>query len=227
MPSISIVIPCFDHYKLTDGLLHDLQRNEEANITEIVVVDDGSVERETIAGLEYWQGQYDKLRVLHIPQNTGFTLAANAGLRWAIGDIKVLISNDVRIYAPFLNDVIALLIKKPNYLVGNLMQTGDTGWNAFVANGKKITFIYLEGYFLAARKQTWEALGYFDERYAPGDVEDIDLSTKAMNTPGFDIVALYSPGIVHLGAQTTGYNDARSEITKENKRKFEAKWLKR
>lgn len=224
--SISIIIPCFDRFDLTNDLLNSLYRVEREKITEVVIVDDGSLKAETSIGLADWQNKWDAVRVLRFCDNTGFTLAANAGLRSAIGDVKVLISNDVQIHAPFLDGVIELLSRNPKYLIGNLLRTGDTGWNAFVIDGNKITFIYLEGYFLAARKQTWETLGYFDEQYAPGDYEDVDVSTKAMNTPGFDIVALNNPAIVHLGAQTFCYSDKRLRITEVNKRKFEKKWLK-
>ena len=79
---------------------------------------------------------------------------------------------------------------------------------------------------LIAKKEHWEELGYFDERYAPHDFEDVDLSTTALSK-GFNLAQIVPETVVeHIGAQSIGYGDERSELTKKNREKFREKWIK-
>jgi len=76
---------------------------------------------------------------------------------------------------------------------------------------------------LSASKEVWESLGYFDERYAPCDMEDVDLSVTAAKK-GLPL-AIYPEGYVsHIGAQTISYGEEREAGTKINKKKLEEKW---
>ena len=98
----------------------------------------------------------------------------------------------------------------------------DTGWNTF--NGR--IFPYLEGWILATTNKTWKELDYFDELFTPNDMEDIDLSTKALSSGIY--TAEFTAGLVeHIGAQTISYGTERENITIQNKKKFEEKWLQK
>jgi len=101
----------------------------------------------------------------------------------------------------------------------------NSGWNtAVMDDGKEQTFPYLEGWLLASHRIIWDQLGGFDDRFAPFDYEDIDLSTKARYL-GFDLVSLNLPvEHKHLGSTIETTNINRLEITNRNKAKFFAKW---
>ena len=83
----------------------------------------------------------------------------------------------------------------------------------------------MEGWLLATTSKGWAELGYFDGRYTPCDFEDVDLSTQAMSM-GYDLVALNSPALRHMGGQSSGFNSAREAQTRINQKKFEEKWIK-
>jgi len=68
-------------------------------------------------------------------------------------------------------------------------------------------------------------IGYFDERFAPSDYEDVDLSTRALLW-NWELVPLNNPGLYHIGGQSIGYTEERRKRTEENKKKFEMKWKK-
>ncbi|MEK6882660.1 MAG: hypothetical protein AABY22_23765, partial [Nanoarchaeota archaeon] len=74
-------------------------------------------------------------------------------------------------------------------------------------------------------RNAWDELFYFDEQFAPSDMEDIDLSTKAYAL-GYDLVALPSDMTHHIGGQSIGFNPEREKITLINKEKFKNKWIK-
>jgi GT2 family glycosyltransferase len=106
-------------------------------------------------------------------------------------------------------------------LIGNYFHANDTGWNKF---GNTL-FPYMAGYMLASTSDGWKELGYFDERYVPNDVEDIDLSTTALKL-GYNLTSLNLSSIIHKGGQTLKYCSEREKITRINQKKFEVKWMK-
>lgn len=206
---ISIIIPHFNKNELTNQLVLSL-RKYCGKEPEIIVFDDGSPD-------PYMN---PLVTVTFVNENMGFLYASRAGLAIAKGDIKILMNNDVLVSGNFIPLVEKQIKRSPLSLVGNELINYDSGWNTF--NGK--VFPYLAGYFLAASKEIWDDIS-FDTRFAPNDMEDIDLSTQAYSL-GYPVIALNSSFIRHIGAQTLGYNPQREAITIKNKKKFEDKWVK-
>ena len=220
----SIVILCYNHFDLTNTLLAGLVSHEKENIDEVLIVDNGSTEPETLAGLDAWAGfKTFPITVLRLDPNVGFVRGFNAGLSAVCGmerKIVFAISNDVKIHGKFIHQAEEILLKKQRYLVGNRHIAFDSGWNTF--NGK--TFDYLEGYFLATTSEGWVDLGFFDERFAPMDFEDVQLSTLA-KSKDYKLISLNNPNIVHAGAQTYGYTPERRTQTERNRDLFRSIWV--
>lgn len=221
--STSIIIPHFEKWEMTHNLLSDIYQKERGNVDEIVLVNNGGTSRDVEMGQQYWRNVYgmldrDAVKIIDLPVNRGFLLASNLGLQEASGQLKILISNDVRIHGTFIQEIKDRLNNK--VLIGQKLYATDTGWNTF---GNR-TFHYLEGFFLAASAIAWEDLGYFDRIYVPNDYEDIDLSTEALSK-GYQLIPLNFPYIEHKGAGTYGYNPERETITKINREKFRQKWV--
>lgn len=202
---------------MTQRLLLDLEKQEKDNIDEIIVVDDCSPEPPNIISNL-------NMRIVQTEQNSGFTLAANLGLDIASADddqqVVFLISNDVRIHGKFIWKTRDLL-SDWRCLIGNRHINWNSGWNTF----DDVVYDYLDGHFLATTGRSWRDLGFFDPIYAPGDFEDVDISTAA-RSKGYRLVSLNNPNIIHLGAQTTAYNPQRQARTLRNKEYFRQKWIK-
>lgn len=217
---VSIVIPTYNKWHLTDQLLHGLSKHESENIDNILIVNNGSYEP--------WGGNKTDLEVigvLDIPENVGFTKASNLGLQHVTGEVGekhlvFLISNDVKISGKFIYQAEDILFGARRHFVGNRHIVFNSGWNTFGG----VTFDYLEGWFLACTADGWRDLGYFDEAYSPYDYEDIDISTVAKNR-GYRLTSLNNPHVTHLGGGTIGFNPAREAITKRNQEYFRKKWL--
>jgi hypothetical protein len=224
--NVHIVMPCKNHWELTHERLWELYRKERENISSILLIDDGSTDEEVKTGIQWWKdNNMLPVESFHLQSSVGFLLASNIGLKMKCSsvpeeDIVILQSNDVKVMGKFVSQITGILTT-PQRLVGGILYSHDTGWNKF---GDRI-FPYLEGWLLATNVNGWKALNYFDEYFAPQDYEDMDLSTTALMF-GWELFPLNNVGLVHIGAQTYGYNTARETNTKINQKKFEEKWVK-
>lgn len=214
---VSFVIPIYNNFNLINDLLCNIRDFNTPD--EIVVVDDFSTDQKTRDGLDWWSHNFN-VKVIRPLENLGFLKASNRGLQEATGDIKCLISSDVKIEEDLAKIVRDLVAVEPKRLIGGIIHAHNTGWNVF--EGK--LYPYVEGWLLCATKELWEDLGYFDERYSPNDFEDVDLSTTAAKK-GYGLYAIHSDKIKHVGAATIGYTDARWSLTERNREKFRQKWV--
>lgn len=218
--STSIVIPVYGRWDLCHQLLFDIYKNCSL-VEEVIIVNNGNDSKnpDVLKGLSWWKStNMLPIEVIDLAENIGFLRASNLGLQHAVEDNVFLISTDVRIHKDFV-DYVNKFVNIENALLGDRLLDWDTGWNTV----KGVTYPYLEGYFLGASRSTWKELGYFDDLFAPNDMEDVDLSATARRL-GFELVKLPEGYISHLGAQTIGYGEEREAITRKNKEKFEKKW---
>lgn len=217
--SFSIVIPTYNHYDLIHSQLYQIYKICK-HVSEVIVVNDCSTDKDYYDGMSWWkENGMLPLRVLDMKHNGGFILSSNYGIQKANGDVVCLLSSDVKVGSDISVTIPAILNVNNRCLVGGRLLDWDTGWNRF---GNYI-YPYLEGWLLATTKDNWKELGYLDEDLIPNDFEDVSLSTKAIEMD-YTLVPLNDDRIVHIGAQTIGYNPAREEITKRNKEIFRKKY---
>jgi GT2 family glycosyltransferase len=220
--STSIVIPVYSRFDLLHQLLYDLYQHCSL-IEEVIICNDKPDDQDVRNGLVWWkQTRMLPIEVIETSENLGFLRASNLGLKAAVEDNVILISTDVRVHKDIVQ-LVDVILRDLNgkALIGGKIYNESTGWNEF--NGR--IFPYVEGWILGARKQDWEELGYFDERFVPNDYEDISLSTKAISL-GYSLVQFNPPDVVsHIGAQSIPYGDEREAVTKKNRKVFESIWL--
>lgn len=225
-----ILIPHFENWTLTHQRLWELYRYCRDNITEVIVIDDCSMDDETEGGLRWWaqfRVQHDfKVSSIRTPENLNFLRASNFGIRHLLekvtsDDIIILLSNDVEIRNDFVRQIADKIGQSPKSLVGGVLYSHDTGWNKF---GNTV-FPYIEGWLLAMNMEGWTLAEWgFDERFSPSDYEDVDLSTF-MRTMRYELIPLNNPGLHHIGGQSIKYGPERLARTNENRKKFEEKWV--
>src|SRR5205809_2130142 len=103
---VSIVIPCYNHGAMLREALASVEQVRNANLLEVIVVDDGSSEAETTRILnEVAEAGY---RVVHQP-NRGVGAARNAGIRLAKGEFILPLDSDNRLRDIYLNEAVSLL----------------------------------------------------------------------------------------------------------------------
>jgi glycosyltransferase involved in cell wall biosynthesis len=107
LPSLSVVIPCFNEADNLNALLPRLQRILEtlALECEIILVDDGSSDH-TDELLEFWSGQ-PGVHAIQLSRNFGKEAALTAGLEAAKGDVAVMMDADLQHAPELIPDMLA------------------------------------------------------------------------------------------------------------------------
>lgn len=225
----SIIVPMYNKWDLTHARLAEFRQYLPKDC-EIILVDDCSTDADVRSGTAFWQKSgiaIHPIKYLRNPVNLGFTKSVNIGYRASVGDIVVFYSNDVVMRGNVVGETVRLLeLADKKSLLGGRVVDWDSGWNSFSVDGRKVIVPYLEGYYIACKRADFEEIGGWDERYAPYDYEDMDLSMQALLL-GYNLITLNNLYIQHLSGQTVGMNPNREEITKRNRIKFIEKWQDR
>lgn len=225
-PLVSIVVPYYNMWILTHQRLMDLYQHVP-DYCEIILIDDASTEHESANGITWWQRaefKRHKIRYYRNPENVGFGLSCNNGIKLAKGKYVILLSNDVVVSGDFVSDMVALINEDNKMLVAGRVVDWAGGWNETDINGKHYIIPYAEGWLLGCTKIGWKKLKGFDPIYGKYDFEDVDLSMKALEL-GYNIVNLRSDKVTHLGSMTiSSVNPSRIDITNRNRVLFYDKW---
>jgi GT2 family glycosyltransferase len=209
----SIVIPIYNNWAGCHQLLFDIYKNCSM-VEEVILIDDASPDEDVQQGITWWKSTH-MLPIFDYKNDTnlGFLLSSNKGLKLAEEDFVWLISTDVRIHQDIVKYIASHV---DDDIVGGRLLDWDTGWNFGIR--------YLEGWFLGTWQDNWKKLNYFDEQYAPNDMEDVDLSAQATKL-GITLSTINDGYVSHEGAKSIGYSPEREAITIANKEKFRKKWL--
>ena len=99
----SIVIPNWNGRDLLEKFLPFVVAAAQAHPdNEVIVVDNAS----TDGSVELLQSHFPNVRILHLPRNLGFGSGSNRGFQAARNDIVVLLNNDMRVEADFLDPLL-------------------------------------------------------------------------------------------------------------------------
>jgi len=205
------VIPNYNGEKLLRknlALLLEAKKDKVNQIKEIIVVDDGSVDK----SVSLVKKEFPEVKLIKHTKNRGFSAAVNTGARTSKGSLILLINNDVIPEKGFLKKALRHFKKRKVFAV-SLHEKGY-GWakgkfqdgyilHAPGVEGEKVqeTF-WVNGGSGVFRRDIWMELGGMDENLlSPFYWEDIDLSYRAAKR-GYKL--LWEPGaIVHHKHETT------------------------
>ena len=213
VPQLMIVIPVHNGLPLTQQCVETIRRYTDTP-HEILIVDNGSTD-----GTSDWCGR-DHVTSMRFDENRGFAAACNAGIRAALGEYVIILNNDTvvspgwagRLLAHLDRDrMIGLVGSSTNY--ASSVQQIEAGYNdldEYLMFAKRIARDHagqgeevdrLVGVCLAARRQLFEEVGLFDERFGMGNYEDDDLCVRVRQR-GYKLLWAKDVFIHHVGSQT-------------------------
>lgn len=242
-PVVTAVVVAWNRAELTFACLRALAAQGDVG-PEIVVVDNGSTD-ETPALLT----QVDGITVVTNEENLGFTAAANLGAGRAHGEFLLFVNSD----AEPLPGAVAQLIEtarrgpaigavggKLVFPDGRLQEAGSIVWSDGSCDGYGRCCDPAAGEFnferdvdfcsaalLLTRRELFDRLGGFDERYRPAYYEDVDYCVRLWSN-GWRVA--YEPRAVaiHHEFGSAASRDASVRLQRERRPVFAARhaeWL--
>jgi glycosyltransferase involved in cell wall biosynthesis len=161
---VSIVIPCFNHGEMLRETLESVERARNANLAEVIIVNDGSTDPTTCAYFE--ELSHSAYKVIHQP-NRGLGPARNTGIKAAQGEFILPLDSDNYIREPYLNSGVNVLLERPDVGVvyGDAEYFGERSGRWHVADFdlcRMVKMNYIDACALY-RKSIWESLNGYDE----------------------------------------------------------------
>jgi GT2 family glycosyltransferase len=217
---VSIVIPVYGQLAYTLNCLHSLIPHESRFSFEIIVGDDQSPDDSG-----EWLPQVRAVRYLRQETNGGFILNCNRSAELARGRFIVMLNNDTRVVANWLDEMVGsfdvfpsagLVGSKLHYPDGSLQEAGGIIWQDGSAwnygrnddpNRPRYCYArevdYISGCSLALPTELWRKLGGFDTHFKPAYCEDSDLCFRVRD---LGLETWYQPlsRVIHYEGKTSG-----------------------
>jgi GT2 family glycosyltransferase len=240
-PLISLIIPTKDQVDLlrecVEGLLH---RTNYSNI-EILIVDNGSTDTQTLSWLRSIPAADPRVSVLRDERPFNYSRLNNWAARQARGTILGFINNDIQIIHPeWLDEMVSHVIRANIAAVGaRLLYPNGTiqhagvitgiggvaghpfkGWNAnsmgyFYRARLPQDLSAVTAACMLVRKDVFDHIGGFDEEKLSIAFNDVDLCLKIRAT-GYRVVYTPYAELLHHESASRGY-----ENNPEKQRRFE------
>ena len=208
-PLASVIILCRGNYPRLESCLASLSRNVAADIRYEAIVLLNDAGPEVIAQL---RRRVSGVQTLISNVNLGFSGGNNRAATRARGEYLVLLNDDTEVQPGWLESLLGTIDTHPEagavgsrilFPDGRLQEAGSVLWSdgttsplgrGLAADSRAYSYLrpvdYTSACSLLVRRATWDAVGGFDEEYAPAYYEDTDLCL-AIRDRGEEI--LYEP----------------------------------
>jgi len=161
---VSIVIPCFNQGAMLREALASVEQVRNANLLEVIIVDDGSSEPDSVRILKEVAETGDC--VVSQP-NRGLGAARNAGIRLAKGEFILPLDSDNRVRDAYLNEAASVLKDNPSLdvIYADAEYFGDRSGRWQIPEFDLLSLVRTNFIDACAlyRKSLWEKVGGYDE----------------------------------------------------------------
>lgn len=246
IPKVSIIIPCYNQIRYTYKCLYSIVTNTDVNETpyEVIIADD--VSTDTTKNVKDY---VDNIIVNRNDKNLGFLKNCNAAAKLARGEYIYFLNNDTEVHKGYLSSLVKLLDENSSigmvgskllFADGKLQEAGGIIWSdgsgANYGRGDdptdfKYNYVkevdYISGAAIMIRKNLWNVIGGFDERYTPAYCEDSDLAFEVRKY-GYKVVYEPKSVVTHFEGISNGTDTSDTNSIKSyqvaNVEKLKEKW---
>ena len=241
-PQVSIIIPVYNQYRYTHLCLWALLNNTTGISYEIILADDcSSDETRTITD------RIKNIKVIRTKENVRFLKNCNNASQYAQGKYLLFLNNDTQVQPNWLKPLVDLMESDKNiglvgsqfiYPDGLLQEAGgiifqDASGMNYGHNDLPIkeeyNYVkevdYISGASIMLRRELWEKLKGFDEKFVPAYYEDTDLSFR-VRQQGLKVVYQPLSKIIHFEGKSNGTDiqSGQKQFQVVNQEKFYNKW---
>ncbi|MBR3288867.1 MAG: glycosyltransferase [Lachnospiraceae bacterium] len=246
VPKVSIIIPCYNQIRYTYKCLYSIMTNTDPVETpyEVIIADD--VSTDTTRNISKY---VDNVVVNRNTENLGFLKNCNAAAKLARGEYIYFLNNDTEVHPGYLSSLVQLLDNNSSigmtgskllFADGTLQEAGGIIWSdgeganygrSDNPDDFKYNYVkevdYISGAAIMIRKNLWNVIGGFDERYTPAYCEDSDLAFEVRKY-GYKVVYQPLSVITHFEGISNGTDENSEGSIKSyqvvNKEKLKEKW---
>jgi GT2 family glycosyltransferase len=248
---VSIIIPTRDHADDLERCLSSIFAKSTYRNFEVVVLDNGSVERETVECFAKWRGMEPE-RVKVVPHNVPFNYSEinNYAVRQSSGDVVLLLNNDTEVIMPDWIEAMLEQAQRPTigcvgakllYEDGTIQHAGVVMRIGGVAGHSHRFYDGDEpGYFhvvrtvnnysavtaacLMIRRELWDRVGGLEEQLTVA-FNDIDFCLRIRDA-GFYNVYVPHATLYHYESKSRGFDDTPAKIARSiSEQQFmQARW---
>jgi GT2 family glycosyltransferase len=237
-PKISILLLTHNHAELLYRCLNSLLRCSSGNY-EVIVIDNASTDETKLL-----LSRTENVRVISNRKNAEFIYANNSGAGVARGDHLLFLNNDTESTQGWLSLLLETIESHPRcgvvgaklvYPNGRLQEAGGIVWNdgTTFSYGRgddpskpEYNYVrevdYCSAACLLVRRDLFEQLGGFDERYVPAYYEDVDLCF-GIRSLGYKVMYQPQSVVVHHESMSRPA-ERRLQLVEANRAKFVEKW---
>ncbi len=233
-PKVSIIIPIKDKAKITRRCLESLYNITNYKNYEVIIIDNGSVEKETIDLLEFYKTKYKNFRVLRLECEFNYSYLNNEAVKICCGEYILFLNNDTEIIEKDWLDIMVgygsqehvgcvgiklLFADKKVQHAGVVLGYGGVAGHIFVPYDRndvglfgRLSMPYNYTAVTAAcmliKKSKFLETNGFDEKLKVA-LNDVDLCLQILKK-GYYNVCLSNVEMLHYESKSRGY-----EVTKE------------
>lgn len=172
MTYVSVIIPCYNSHQFLGEAIASVKKQTFTNL-EIIVVNDGSTDKQTLAALSSLDAS---IKVLH-KENGGPASARNYGIKHSVGDVIIPLDSDDLFAPDFINQAVHLLTRNPKIgVVSSYVREIGNGNKIWRTTAVDDFSFLLENRLVACaayKKQCWTDANGYDEKMHLGN-EDWD-----------------------------------------------------
>ena len=240
-PMVSLIIPTRDALQITRTAVNSILRKTTYRNYEIIIVNNASVEKKTLAWFEKVKKENERVRVIDYADTFNYSAINNFAVKKARGSILGLINNDIEVISPnWLSEMVSNVVRRDIGCVGaklyypnNTIQHGGViiGFGGVASHSHKHLPRSSYGYFgrlitaqnlsavtaacLLVRKQVFQKVGGLDDKNLKIAFNDVDFCLKVKELGLRNIWTPYAE-LYHHESISRGYED-----TLEKQKRFQ------